>query len=374
MKKVVFVNQSSGYLAEDVINEYSKTWDEVAYITGREVKAFRPLNPKVTFSKCIRYNKSNFLTRIFTWAVSTVQITWLLRRKYKGYYVVFYTNPPMSYFATLWVDNPFSIVVYDLYPEALLNLKTRLISPIVRLWARMNRRIFARAAHIYTLSHGMKSLIAQYCEESKIKVTPCWAMDSSMHPVPKDENPFVKAHHLEGKFVIMYSGNIGYTHNVEKIVELAEALKEDHAFQFLIIGEGMKKKALQDLVAEKCLTNCRFLPYQPMGQLMYSLSSADLSVVTLTPETARVSVPSKTFNLLAVGSPLLVIAPRDSEINRIVEEYHCGASFESNQTNAMVNFILQMRQDKDFASQLSECSQRASQDFTYELAANYLPE
>ena len=48
----------------------------------------------------------------------------------------------------------------------------------------------------------------------------------------------------------MYSGNIGYTHNVEYLIEVAKELKQEKEIQFLIIGEGKKKETLQTMVKE----------------------------------------------------------------------------------------------------------------------------
>ena len=80
-------------------------------------------------------------------------------------------------------------------------------------------------------------------------------------------------------------------------------------------------------VKDKNLKNCYFLPWQPSQDLKYSLSAADISIITLTDETALVSVPSKTYNLLAVGTPLLCIASDESELAHLVAAYDCGRCF-----------------------------------------------
>ena len=97
----------------------------------------------------------------------------------------------------------------------------------------------------------------------------------------------------------MYSGNIGYTHNVEIILELSLKLKDTKYIYFMIIGNGGKKSQLMDLANQYNLSNCTFLDWQPANKMKYSLCVADLSVVTLTEDTAFVSVPSKTYNILS---------------------------------------------------------------------------
>ena len=126
-------------------------------------------------------------------------------------------------------------------------------------------------------------------------------------PICKEQNPFVKEHHLENKFVVMYSGNIGYTHSVECLIEVAKNMQTDNDVKFLMIGEGKKKTDLVAQAEELNLRNITFLPLQDFNVLPYSLASADLGIITLDENVSRVSVPSKTFNLMAVGVPLLVI-------------------------------------------------------------------
>lgn len=103
----------------------------------------------------------------------------------------------------------------------------------------------------------MANLLSKYVNKSKIKVIPNWG-SITMNPVPKVDNPFIKEHHLEGKFVVMYSGNIGYTHHVETIVALALLLRNEFDIHFMVIGGGGKKADLVKLVEMQGLVNCTF--------------------------------------------------------------------------------------------------------------------
>lgn len=374
MKKIVFVNQSVGYLMIDVVNAFVENGFSVGLITGHVGEAERELDANVHRSRIVRYSKKNFLTRILTWVVGTVQITFLLLSRYKGWHVVYVTNPPLSYWAALLLGNSYSVLVYDIYPDALKNVNIDESHPVFRLWKRINRKVFGRARHLYTLSDGMAALLSRYVEREKIEIIPCWSGSDRLKPVAKDKNPFISEHGLEGKFVVMYSGNIGYTHNVEVIIEVAKRMQNQADICFCIIGEGLKKNVLMEMVREAELENCFFLPYQPVGWMNYSLASADVSVVTLTAETAFVSVPSKTYNLLAVGSPLLVVAPRDSEIDRLVREHKCGMSFERTDVEAMVAYIMKLKEEEAWKMRLSENSLKASRKYTFRNALRFVDE
>lgn len=113
-----------------------------------------------------------------------------------------------------------------------------------------------------------------YRKKEKIKIIPNWADVSFLKPCSKADNPFLKEYGLSDKFIVLYSGNLGNTHSVETIVEVAERLRCEQDICFVIIGEGGKKKKIGQMVEEKGLNNCRLLPWQPVERIPYSLGAA----------------------------------------------------------------------------------------------------
>ena len=369
--KVIIVNQSTGYLMVDVVNAYSQEYDEVVLLAGKVEEHSRILSPKVFLYNIKAYNKKNVFYRILTWLISFFQSFFYLLIHGKGAMVVYVTNPPLSYFSSLFLRNKFIIIEYDIYPDALKNIGIRDDSLIFKLWTKINRKVFKKADCIITLSNGMANLLSKYVNKSKIKVIPNWG-SITMNPVPKVDNPFIKEHHLEGKFVVMYSGNIGYTHHVETIVALALLLRNEFDIHFMVIGGGGKKADLVKLVEMQGLVNCTFLDWLPAGNIVYSLSAADLSVVTLTDDTAFVSVPSKTYNILSVGSPMLCVAPEKSEIGQLVKKERCGKCYDKDHVEEMINFILQLKSDKKYYTEMVKNALNASTHYTFANANEYV--
>nr|WP_246597063.1 glycosyltransferase family 4 protein [Pontibacter aydingkolensis] len=218
----------------------------------------------------------------------------------------------------------------------------------------------------------MADLLSNYLSRNTIKVIPNWSDVTLFTPIPKDQNPFIRDHGLEGKFLVQYSGNIGYTHNVEVLVELAKELKSHNDIIFQIIGRGERTAAIKELVEEYQLNNVRLLPFQADDILPYSLAAADLAVITLNDETALVSVPSKTYNLLAVGAPLLCISSANSELNRLVKIYQNGSSFESSSIKEMADFVLELMLNSNTLNHYKINSRKASENFTSKNAKVYL--
>lgn len=370
--EVVLVNQSTGYLMIDIINAYCEKYDKVTLFAGKVNEFERPLHKKVEWRKIHAYNKSSLYSRVISWMISFFQIVYLLRTQYKKAYVIYVTNPPVSYWAAFFTKNEFSIIEYDIYPDALRSVGIGDRNIIFKFWGWTNKKIFIRARHIFTLSQGMKKLIECYTDPYRISVIHNWSSDSNMCPIAKEENPFVKEYGLDGKFVVMYSGNIGYTHNVELIVEMAIRLQNHDDIVFMIIGDGGKKKELMKMVIDNSLRNCRFLDWQPANKIKYSLNAADIAVVTLTDETALVSVPSKLYNILAVGKPLLCVAPENSEVARLMSEESCGKSFNYSQLDHMVEYVLQLHNNPLQKAYFEANALRISKNYTSENAKEYV--
>lgn len=372
MKKIVLVNQSSGFLVVDDMNAYCTKYDSVSILCGKLSPGERAVNPKVKVDKICRYDKSSGMKRMLTWMWGSIQVFFKLLLKYRGWEVVYYTNPPMACFSALLLKNRFCIVEYDIYPDALKTIGIGEESFIYKLWGRIKKHLYSKAERIYTLSEGMKEILTVYGPAEKIKVVPLWSASENFKPVAKEDNVFVKQNHLEGKFIVMYSGNIGYTHSVECVVEVAKKMQHEEDVLFLIIGEGKKKAELMEDVSRSQLKNVMFLPYQDFSILPFSLASADLGVITLDENVSKVSVPSKTFNLLAVGAPLLAISNNDTEMYRLIQKYKNGRCIGKSQVEEIVKYISELKDNKELRFRYSNNSLKASNDFTYKNAEMYL--
>jgi glycosyltransferase involved in cell wall biosynthesis len=371
-KGVVLINQSSGYLMIDIANAFCTRYDQVVLLTGILKPMERAISSAVKVQKIIRYNRKSRFSRLLTWSWGSFQILLLLLFKYRRYEVIFTTNPPSAFLTSVLIRNEFSIIIWDLYPDSLKNIGIGENHFLYRRWAKWNRWIFSKAGRIFTLSEGMASAVSKYISREKIKVIPNWAGTDKISPVPRDQNPFLLKHDLSGKFIVQYSGNIGFTHDLETIVEVAGRIQNENDIRFLIIGEGGKKKQLQQMVQDYNLNNCIFMTWVTNEMFKYSLASADIAVITLSDESSDSSLPSKTFNYLAAGVPLLCISNEKSELSQLVNKYQNGACFAKDRIEEIMDYILKLSKDRKRQTQLSISSLEASKDFTFANAEKYL--
>ena len=374
MKKIVFVNQSSGYLMIDIVNIFKCKYKEAVLITGQLIKRNADLDGYAKIDTIIPYHRKNAISRLYSWILATLQVIFKLLFKYNKRYDLFLvTNPPFSMFIPLLFKRKYSLLIYDTYPDVLIT--HRIISSnsfISRYWRMANRKALKNASNIYTVSEGMAECLSQYIDRQRIKVIPNWSDTSFLKPLPKENNPFVLEHHLADKFIVLYSGNMGATHDIEAIVELATAMKNDRDVLFVLIGEGVKKTKIEALINEYELENCLLLPYQKVEVLPFSLSCANIGIVTLNRESSLLSVPSKMYSLMAVGAVLLGIGSRHSELGYMVKKYGIGDIFSRDAICEMRVFILNMKNNKTACLQYASNSRKASFDFTRENALLYV--
>ncbi len=142
---------------------------------------------------------------------------------------------------------------------------------------------------------------------------PNWACEEKIYPIG-DKIGLKNKIGFENKFVVQYSGNIGLFHNTEKIIEIAELLKNYEDIIFQIIGEGARKKLLIELTEQKKLNNVKFFDYAKKESLNESLNAADLALISLSEKAYNLAVPSKFQGIIASGAPIIGIMDENNDI------------------------------------------------------------
>lgn len=256
------------------------------------------------------------------------------------------TNPPIlpflgsNFFLKRKIN--FSVLIYDVYPDALSNFGyIKETSFLYKFWDKITKKSYSNAKELITISSVMKKVVSRNISEDKIKVIYPWVDTSFIRPIQKGENWFIEKNNLSTKKVILYSGNMGETHDLLTPLKVAKELSETHKnFHFLFIGDGVQKKRLLDYTDEHNIKNVTFLPYQDASVLPFSFAAADFSIVSLGTGAEGLSVPSKTFYSLAAGAAIIAISEKGSEIEQLISKNNCGVSIEPNKVNLMKDFLI----------------------------------
>lgn len=158
-----------------------------------------------------------------------------------------------------------------------------------------------------------------------------WIDEKEIYPLQDDnENviTFKKTYGLEGKIVVMYSGNIGLYYDLENLIKVIGKFKGRDDVVFAFIGDGSVKQDIESYVNENKLDNVKFIPYQDKSDLVYSLNAGDVHLVVNSKGIKGISVPSKLYGVMAVGKTVFGVLDEGSEARLIIEACKCGVCIE----------------------------------------------
>ena len=332
-RKIVVINQAVNYLTIGICNEFANKFRYITLITGSIHSQGEVLDENIEVTYINKWKEEHGIGKFLTYLKALCKIYFLLITKYRKHDVFFVSVPPMGYLLNLLVSNRFSMIIWDVYPDVFKITGMKETHPVYRIWTKLNHYSFRKAYRLFTIGEKMADLLSVYIERSKIIIQPIWSIFQSNNKLDKKNNPFIIEHHLQDKFIVQYSGNIGLTHKVELMVTLAERMQGYPDILFQIIGRGPRVPTLKKMVEDKKLNNCQFLPFQSDEMFPFSLSAADLGIVILDELTSKGSVPSKSYNLMSYGIPSLYIASADSELNLMLINMGMQNAFRKSDLN-----------------------------------------
>jgi colanic acid biosynthesis glycosyl transferase WcaI len=293
--------------------------------TWRGVRIFRAASTR--FGKAARWRRAaDFASFIFA---CCARLVFLPRHDV----VMALTTPPLISFAGAWRAKlwraRFCYWVMDLNPdEAVAAGWLRADSIAGKTLERMSRFSLRRAGKIIALDRFMRDRItAKGISPEKIAVIPPWSHDDEIKFDAAGREQFRKAHSLENKFVVMYSGNHSPVHPLDTLMQAAERLQDDASVAFCFVGGGSEFKRVRRWAEEGRRANVLCLPYQPFNRLSSSLSAADAHMVVMGEAMPGVVHPCKIYNILAIGTPVIYIGPQPSHVTEILN--HAGVEYPS---------------------------------------------
>jgi colanic acid biosynthesis glycosyl transferase WcaI len=211
--------------------------------------------------------------------------------------------------------------VMDMNPDEALAAGWLRPGVVAWLLEKISRFTLHAADAVVVLDRYMRDrVLSKGVAEKRVWVVPPWSMDRYAFWDPEGRAAFRKRHGLTGKYVVMYSGNHSPVHPLDMLLETAGRFGADSRFCFVFIGGGSEFRRLRGAAEAQGMVNIKFLPYEPIESLAGSLSAADLQAVVLGSAMVGTIHPSKLYNILAVGSPILYIGPEQSHISDIMDE------------------------------------------------------
>ena len=214
----------------------------------------------------------------------------------------------------------------DVFPDIAVRAGVLPGGILTKLLQRLGQWSLGRIDMTVVLGRCMKQyLLDGGLSASKMVCVPNWANGSQIYPLGEEaDNEFSETHGIRGKFVVMYSGNLGVVHDVGTILSMVRFTAAFEGVVFCFVGDGVGRRQIENAVCHEGWHHVLFLPYQPKERLRWSLTAADVHLVTLREDMAGLSVPSKIYGILAAGRPAIFIGPETCEVAWLINEAGCG--------------------------------------------------
>jgi colanic acid biosynthesis glycosyl transferase WcaI len=218
-----------------------------------------------------------------------------------------------------------ALIMHDLFPDVLV--MAGLLKPasvVTKAIRSLNALMFRGLNAVITIGRDTEQLLLRYrgVTPDKIRFIPNWTtLAPRVRPIEPD-NPYRRPH--AARFIVGLSGNLGFTHDPVIVFEAARLLRDDPDIHFLLSGWGIGFERLKEMQSEAGLANVSLVDRVPDENLEAFLSAANLWLIPYRKNVAGVSVPSRFYNLLAMGRPVLIVSERDAEAALTVTEHDIG--------------------------------------------------
>jgi len=316
-----------------------------------------------------QFPKLNIIGRIVNQLTYSLSTIFYLIFKTGNRPILVLTNPPFLPFSCVFTklfrfNLKFVLLIFDVYPDTAVHLGVIRKNGLIQyVWNKLNTLSFKASSRIIVIGRCMRDVIQEKGRRAgldlvnKIEMIHIWSDDSAIMQPNHAAPAVLKGKGLEGKFIVLYSGNMGRFHDLETVMEAAVKLRNHPDIRFVFIGEGAKKKLVSDTITQLSLANCVVDTYVPREELGALLHSASVGLSTLLRGQEGLSVPSKTLGLMAAGLPVIAIMDETSEIARMCREGDFGKVITPGDSDKLVQVLIDLHGHPERCKQMGSNGQ-----------------
>ena len=259
------------------------------------------------------------------------------------------------------------LIMHDLYPDVLV--MAGLLRPqsiVAKAMRALNAPMFRALDAVVIIGRDTEKLLLRYrgMTSDKISFIPNWATLARGVRAVDPDNPYRRP--LAARFVVGLSGNLGFTHDPVIVFEAARLLRDDKDIHFLLSGWGVGFDQLREMQAEAKLPNVTLVDRVEDDHLETFLSAADVWIIPYRKDVAGVSVPSRFYNLLAIGRAVILVSEADAEAALTVTEHDVGWVVEPGRADELAKTISRAAGAED--PRRAERAEEVSRRFDFEIA------
>ena len=241
--------------------------------------------------------------------------------------------------------------IQDIFPDAAIETGAITNKKIISFASWLERTSYKCSDSVVLLSDDLANNVQSKLEQKfhkRVKVIPNFVDTQAITPMSRMTNYRTELR-IDDALVVMYAGNVGFSQSLEMLVNAARELPQ---LIFVINGEGAARESLKK--SAHGLSNVRFGDYQDVSRLSEVLATGDIHVVPLKRGLGSVSVPSKTYSILASGRPVLAAVDLDTEVPRILAAADAGVCVEPDNSASFISALRAMTLDPKTLSEMGE--------------------
>jgi glycosyltransferase involved in cell wall biosynthesis len=264
---------------------------------------------------------------------------------------------------------PFVIEIADLFSASVVAVGAMKPSPLVKFIEKLELFIYRRSAAIVALTEAYRrDLVSRNIDPSKISFVINGVDLPRYSPRPRNVE-MAEAFGLRDRFVVGYIGTLGMAHGLETVLDAAELMRDDDSVCFVLVGDGAAKTKLIEQAEDRNLKNLVFVPIQPKTRMPEAWSLCDVALINLRGDVVfETVIPSKIFEAMAMGLPLLAAIPK-GEASQIIEWEQAGVIVRPGDPPALVEAVRRLRDDSQARKAFSKCSLAAAPRYSRERQA-----
>jgi len=266
--------------------------------------------------------------------------------------VILAPSPPITTGVAAWLiarmkRAPFIYNVQELYPDAVVNLGALKEGVLLKLLRSMERFVYDHAFAVTAIAPGMARIIRERTRHAqKVRLIPNFVDIRVIAPRPRN-NAFSREFGLDGRFTVVYAGNMGPAQGLEILLDAADLTRDDGKILYVFVGDGTLRGQLEQVARERRLSNVVFIAQQPYHRVPDIYGASDLCVVPLVSSLIAEAVPSKVYRIMAAERRVLAITAPESDLAAVVLESGAGIVVDHGKPQALAQAITRVMESPD---------------------------
>ena len=253
------------------------------------------------------------------------------------------------------------INVQDLFPQSVIDLGLIRRPVLIKTLRAIESFIYRHADGMTAHSRGNAEYVVRHgANAARTIVAPNVVDTTEIQPGERD-NPFRRRYEIPSdEFVVSFAGVLGYSQDLDTVIEAARLLLHDTRIKFYIVGDGVEKPRLLSLA--RGLANVRFLPMLQKKEYVELLHASDVCLSTLRASVRTPVVPSKILSIMAAGRPVVTAMALDGDAPALVRETQCGLCVEPENPDQLREAICRLAGDPALSASLGANGRRYAVD------------